>query len=161
VRLPSATLDQMKRVLFLCIGNSCRSQMAEGFARRYGADVMEAASAGLSPAGIIQPLTKKVMEAKNINIDDQHPKSLNSVAVRSFDVIVNMSGTKLPVRVPMEVRNWSIEDPIGRPEEIYIEVRDQIEMQVMLLILELRREAAKSEAATEGASPKGAERAGK
>ncbi|HEX3682982.1 MAG TPA: arsenate reductase ArsC [Bryobacteraceae bacterium] len=149
----------MKRVLFLCIGNSCRSQMAEGFARRYGADVMEAASAGLSPAGIVQPLTKKVMEAKNINIDDQHPKSLNSVPVRSFDVIVNMSGTKLPVRVPMEVRNWSVEDPIGCSEEVYLAVRDQIEMQVMLLILELRREAAKSEA--EAAGPREARQAPK
>ncbi|HTU43589.1 MAG TPA: arsenate reductase ArsC [Bryobacteraceae bacterium] len=147
----------MKRVLFLCIGNSCRSQMAEGFARRYGPDVMEAASAGLSPAGIVQPLTKKVMEAKNINIDDQHPKSLKSVPVRSFDLIVNMSGTKLPVRVPMEVRDWSIEDPIGRPEEFYIAVRDQIEMQVMLLILELRREAAKLEGGGEPTASRGAE----
>jgi protein-tyrosine-phosphatase len=120
---------------------------------------MEAASAGLSPAGIVQPLTKKVMEAKNINIDDQHPKSLNSVPVRSFDVIVNMSGTKLPVRVPMEVRNWSVEDPIGCSEEVYLAVRDQIEMQVMLLILELRREAAKSEA--EAAGPREARQAPK
>jgi arsenate reductase (thioredoxin) len=144
----------MKRVLFLCIGNSCRSQMAEGFARRYGSDVIEAASAGLSPAGIVQPLTKKVMEAKNINIDGQHPKSLNSVPVRSFDLIVNISGSRLPTRMPMEVRDWSVEDPIGRPEEVYVAVRDQLEMQVMLLILELRREAAKSEAAAEPAGPR-------
>jgi arsenate reductase (thioredoxin) len=151
----------MKRVLFLCIGNSCRSQMAEGFARRYGADVMEAASAGLSPAGIVQPLTKKVMEAKNIHIDDQYPKNLNSVPVRSFDLIINMSGTKLPARVPVEVRNWNIEDPIGRPEEVYTAVRDQIEMQVMLLILELRRGAAKLEVATEPAGSAGPERTDK
>ena len=57
-----------KRVLFLCIGNSCRSPMAEGFAKCYGSDVMQAESAGLAPAGIVQPLTKKVMEEKNINI---------------------------------------------------------------------------------------------
>jgi len=142
----------MKRVLFLCIGNSCRSQMAEGFARRYGPDVMEPASAGLSPASIVQPLTKKVMEEKNINIDSQYPKNLNSLPVRSFDLIVNMSGNKLPARMPMEVRTWHIEDPIGQPEEVYIAVRDQIEMQVMLLILELRREAAKAGAAAESAA---------
>jgi protein-tyrosine-phosphatase len=106
---------------------------------------MEPASAGLSPAGVVQALTRKVMEAKNINIDDQYSKSINSVPVRSFDVVVNMSGTKLPVRLPMEVRNWNIDDPIGRPEEIYEAVRDRIEMQVMMLILELRREAAKAE----------------
>jgi arsenate reductase len=135
----------LKKVLFLCIGNSCRSQMAEGFARKYGSDVMQAASAGLSPASIVQPLTKKVMEAKNINIDSQSPKSLNSVPVRSFDLIVNMSGTRLPTRVPMPVRDWPIEDPIGCSEEVYQAVRDQIEMLVMMLILELRREAAKAE----------------
>lgn len=135
----------MKKVLFLCIGNSCRSQMAEGFARRYGSDVMHVASAGLSPAGIVQPLTKKVMEAKNINIDSQSPKSMNSVPAQSFDLIVNMSGTKLPGRLSMEVRTWNVEDPIGRPEEVYVAVRDQIEMQVMMLILELRREASRAE----------------
>lgn len=114
---------------------------------------MEPASAGLSPASIVQPLTKKVMEAKNINIDGQSPKSLNSVPMRSFDLIVNMSGTKLPGRLPMEVRTWNIEDPIGRSEEFYVAVRDQIEMQVMLLILELRREAAKAEAPVEAPGP--------
>jgi arsenate reductase (thioredoxin) len=143
----------MKKVLFLCIGNSCRSQMAEGFARRYGSDVLEPASAGLSPAGMVQALTKKVMEAKNINIDDQYSKSLNSVPVCSFDLLVNMSGTKLPMRLPMEVRNWDIADPIGRPEEDYIAVRDRIEMQVMMLILELRREA-KAKLAAEPVGPK-------
>jgi arsenate reductase len=135
----------VKKVLFLCIGNSCRSQMAEGFARKYGSDVMQAASAGLSPASIVQPLTKKVMAAKNINLDAQTPKSLNSVPVRTFDLIVNMSGGSLPMRVPMDVREWPIEDPIGRSEEVYEAVRDQIEMLVMMLILELRREAAKAD----------------
>jgi arsenate reductase len=134
---------RVKKVLFLCIGNTCRRQMAEGFARKYGSDVMQPASAGLSPASIVQPLTKKVMEAKNINIDAQSPKNLNSVPLRSFDLIVNMSGMPLPTRVPMPVREWPIEDPIGRSEEIYEAVRDQIEMQVMMLILELRRDAAK------------------
>jgi arsenate reductase len=139
------TLKRVKKVLFLCIGNSCRSQMAEGFARKYGSDVMQAASAGVSPASIVQPLTKKVMEAKNINIDAQSPKSLNSVPVRSFDLIVNMSGASLPIRVPNAVREWPIEDPIGCSEEVYETVRDQIEMRVMMLILELRREAAKAD----------------
>lgn len=119
--------------------------MAEGFARRYGSDVLEPASAGLTPASIVQPLTKKVMEAKNINIDQQWPKNLNSVPLRSFDLIVNMSGSKLPVAVPGEVRTWAVEDPIGQPEEVYVAVREQIEMLVMLLILELRREAAKEQ----------------
>jgi arsenate reductase (thioredoxin) len=134
----------MKRVLFLCIGNSCRSQMAEGFARKYGADVMEVGSAGLSPAGIVQPLTQEVMNQKNINIEDQFPKDLASVNVNTFDLIVNMSGVKLPGRIPIEVRDWKVDDPIGRSEEVYVTVRDQIEGMVMQLILQLRREARRS-----------------
>ena len=74
----------MKRVLFLCIGNSCRSQMAEGFARKYGADVMEVGSAGLAPAAIVQPETHQVMNQKNINIDDQFPE--RSGQCRTFPV---------------------------------------------------------------------------
>jgi arsenate reductase (thioredoxin) len=131
--------------------------MAEGFARRYGSDVMQPASAGLSPANIIQPLTKKVMEAKNINLDDQYPKNLNSVPARSYDLIVNMSGTKLPVRIPVDVRDWQVADPIGCPEETYVAVRDQIEMQVMMLILELRREAAKAGVSAETPAARAAE----
>lgn len=124
--------------------------MAEGFARRYGSDVMEPFSAGFSPATIVQPLTKKVMEAKNIKIDSQYPKSLDSIDVSSFDLIVNMSGTKLPSRLPIGVRDWKIEDPIGKTEETYTSVRDQIEMAVMRLILELRKEAREAEGAAAG-----------
>ena len=120
--------------------------MAEGFARRYGADVLEPSSAGFSPAAIVQPLTKTVMEAKNINIDAQFPKDLGSIDVPSLDMIVNMSGRKLPARMPIELRDWKIEDPIGRSEEVYLKVRDEIEHLVMRLILDLRREARKSEA---------------
>jgi arsenate reductase (thioredoxin) len=115
--------------------------MAEGFARRYGSDVMEPASAGLSPAAIVQPLTKQVMQAKNINIDDQYPKGLNSIDLFSFDLIINMSGAKLPVSIPVELRDWPIEDPIGRSEDVYCAARDKIERLVMTLILELRRES--------------------
>lgn len=129
----------MKHVLFLCMGNSCRSQMAEGFANRYGSDVMQAESAGFSPAAVVQPLTKKVMEEKNINLDEHFPKSLDAVDVRSFDLIVNMSGMKLPRNAPIEVREWKVDDPIGKTEDVYVAIRDQIEMAVMRLIIDLRR----------------------
>ncbi len=101
---------------------------------------MHPASAGLAPAPIIQPMTQKVMEEKNINLDNQFPKSLDAVDVRSFDLIVNMSGMKLPKKMPIEVLDWKIEDPIGKPEDVYVAVRDQLEMAVMRLILRFRRE---------------------
>jgi arsenate reductase len=115
--------------------------MAEGFARKYGADVMRPGSAGLSPADIVQPLTKKVMAEKNVDIDDQFPKDLAASGVNNYDLLINMSGVKLPGRIPIEVREWKIDDPIGRSEDVYIRVRDQIEDLVMRLVLELRRQA--------------------
>lgn len=130
----------MKRVLFLCIGNSCRSPMAEGFARAYGSDVIEPVSAGLSPALIVQPLTKQVMEAKNIHIDDLSPKDLGQIDLRSIELIVNISGRPLPPGMPVEVREWKVDDPIGRDEETYVAVRDQLEHLVMGLICDLRRD---------------------
>ncbi len=115
--------------------------MAEGFAAKYGSDVMHAVSAGLAPAPIVQLLTKRVMEAKNINIDHQYPKDLTAVDPATFDIIVNMSGRKFPTSSTIDIRSWRVEDPIGKEEEVYVAVRDQIEMQVMHLILELRRNA--------------------
>jgi protein-tyrosine-phosphatase len=115
--------------------------MAEGFARRYGSDVMDAASAGLAPAAIVQPLTQKVMADKNIDITAQFPKDLSALNLAAFDLIVNMSGNKLPPAISTPVRTWNVVDPIGAPEELYVRVRDQIENEVMRLILELRREA--------------------
>jgi protein-tyrosine-phosphatase len=133
--------------------------MAEGFARKYGSDVIEPASAGFAPAMVVQPLTKKVMEAKNINIDDQFPKDLEQVGVKQFDLIINMSGNKLPGRMPIEVRDWPVEDPIGKAEEIYTAVRDQLEHQVMNLILELRRETGRMRHAARAGAPGGRVRA--
>jgi protein-tyrosine-phosphatase len=103
--------------------------------------VMEAQSAGLAPAAIVQPMTKKVMEAKNININHLNPKGLEALDLQSFDVIVNMSGRKIPINVAKEVQEWTVEDPIGKDESVYVAARDKIEMMVMRLILDLRKKA--------------------
>lgn len=126
-----------RRVLFVCIGNSCRSQMAEGFARAYGSDVIEASSAGLSPAGAVSPLTRKIMMEKNIDIAAQFPKELDAVK-GPVDLIVNMSGEKMPERPGVEVKEWKVFDPIGSNEGVFREVANEIEQHVMRLIIELR-----------------------
>jgi arsenate reductase len=113
VTTPSKIRSAKPRVLFVCIGNSCRSQMAEGFARAYGSDVMIAASAGLSPAFIVAPDTMRAMEEKNIDLRDQD--------------------------IEAPVRHWDILDPIGENFETHCKIRDQIETRVMELIIELRR----------------------
>jgi len=139
IRQPAPQPRRKKRVLFVCIGNSCRSQMAEGFARAYGADVMTAQSAGMSPALIVAPLTKQVLEARNIRIEDQFPKPVQALSDEPFDVIVNMAGAPLPVSAP-RVLEWAVRDPIGEPASVYESVAAQIEGLVMRLILEFRSE---------------------
>jgi arsenate reductase len=129
-----------KRVLFVCIGNSCRSQMAEAFARAYGADAIIASSAGVSPAAIIAPLTRKVLSEKNIPIGDQYPKGMEMAQREPFDVVVNMSGLPLAIGT-QRVVNWRVQDPIGNDEAVYRNVAAQIEEMVMRLILELRAPA--------------------
>ena len=111
--------------------------MAEGFARTYGSDVLQAHSAGLAPAMSVAPLTHKVMLEKNIDVGNIYPKDFKPAAAHA-DLIINMSGTELPGRPVIPVENWEIRDPIGEREEVYREVRDQIELRVMQLILALR-----------------------
>ena len=127
------------RVLFLCIGNSCRSQMAEGFARAYGADVMEPLSAGLYPAAIIAPLTKKVMLEKNIDISAHFPKSLDAIPSGPVHTVINMSGYSVPMPQGATLEEWKVQDPIGLSEETFREVANDIEQRVMRLVLALRR----------------------
>ena len=127
------------RVLFVCIGNACRSQMAEGFARRYGSDVLEAASAGLAHATNIPVDTLLVMEEKNIPLDGQFPKGLDDVEFSGFDLVINMSGIPLPPNLTMTVHEWEVPDPVAKRIDFHRKVRDTIETLVMKLILDLRR----------------------
>jgi arsenate reductase (thioredoxin) len=131
---------EKKRVLFLCIGNACRSQMAEGFARAYGADVIEPCSAGLGPASSMPPLTIQTMQEKNIDLSQAFPKGLDLIQRDGIDLIVNLTGSPLPTRVRTPVENWDIRDPIGQSEKTYRQVRDEIESRVMNLIMVMRAE---------------------
>ncbi len=133
------------RVLFVCIGNACRSQMAEGFARKYGSDVIIAASAGLAPAYMVPGDTIRAMDEKNIDLRDHFPKSFKQLARGApgpeFDLIVNMSGYDLPLEITTPVRIWDVLDPVAEDYETHCRIRDDIENRVMGLILELRRAA--------------------
>ena len=132
-----------KSVLFVCIGNSCRSQMAEAFARRYGSDVMVASSGGLAPASIVSPMTRKVMlDYKGIALDDHYPKLLFDSPGAPFDLVVNISGAPLPPGFPCaSSRDWAVRDPVMDPEPLHLKVVEQIEGLVQNLILELRATA--------------------
>lgn len=130
----------MKRVLFICVGNSCRSQMAEGFARAIGDGRWEVESAGLMPAAAISPLTRQVMEEKGISLEGQYPKPLEWIDAERFDLLVNMSGGELPPELARRETRWEVEDPIGQPVRTYRKVRDQIEGLVRALLEQVEAE---------------------
>lgn len=113
--------------------------MAEGFAKAYGADVIEAKSAGLAPATSVAPLTREVMLEKNIDLGDAFPKGVGMAIQDGVDMIVNMSGHKLPAKTAAPVEDWEVRDPIGQSEAVYREVRDEIERHTMNLILSVRK----------------------
>jgi protein-tyrosine-phosphatase len=114
--------------------------MAEGFARAHGSDILDAQSAGLAPAIALAPLTHAVMLEKDIDLGDFYPKEFGFIqaTVDSADLIINMSGYELPLKNPAPVEEWDVSDPIGESEEIFREVRDEIERRVLLLIETLR-----------------------
>lgn len=115
--------------------------MAEGFARAYGSDVLEVCSAGLMPTNTVPSTTRKVMLEKNIPIDSQFPKGIEIYTRTSFDLVVNMSGEKLPKKFDPVIRNWLVADPMGSSDGVFRQVRDEIETLVMKLVLEFRSKA--------------------
>lgn len=115
--------------------------MAEGFARAYGRDIVIPASAGLAPAALVAPLTIKVMLEKNIDLSDNFPKPLDFVQAIPFDLIVNMSGRKLPGKIEIPVEDWQIRDPIGEKEEVFRDVAQEIEGRVMRLLIAIRNQS--------------------
>jgi arsenate reductase len=132
--------DQPRRVLFVCVGNACRSQMAEAFARAYGSDVMIPASAGLAPANQMMPDTIRAMREKGLEVRDHFPKDLRHMSRLHFDLVVNLSGRPLPDG-DAPIREWEVADPVAMSYEAHCAVRDQIEKLVMDLILEVRRDS--------------------
>lgn len=117
--------------------------MAEGFANRYGSDVLSAESAGLAPAGVVVKDTIHSMAQKNIDISSQYSKGFRLDDANNFDLIVNMSGYDLPQGISVPVRRWEVVDPIGQSDAIYSQVRDHIETLVMNIVLEFRRASKK------------------
>ena len=125
-------------ILFVCIGNACRSQMAEGLAHHYGGNLVACSSAGMMPLLSVPALTRRVMLEKNIPIDDQYPKGIELFRHRNFDRIINMSGMAMPSGILGQVEEWVVADPYGRSDGVYRQVRDHLEGRVMKLLLEIR-----------------------
>ena len=127
-----------KKILFVCIGNMCRSQMAEGFARKHGGELFDIYSAGTSATGVVSIEVIKVMEEKGIDISGQISNGLGEVPVGEMDVVVSMARRSAAEICPPDFQgqkiDWKIEDPIGGPMDGFRIVRDDIEDRVRDLL---------------------------
>lgn len=132
------------RVLFVCIGNSCRSPMAEAIARKVASDVMEVASAGLAPLGYVAELTTRTLEANGYSAEGLSSKPIARESSNKADLIVNMSGRPrgLAFQQFEKVEDWDVEDPYGENAEIYQRIFEEIEKRVERLAGRLRKERA-------------------
>lgn len=106
----------MLKVMFLCTGNSCRSQMAEGFAREFGTGLIEPHSAGLIPSRV-NKYAIKVMRETGIDITSQRPKAIDEELLHQMDVVITLCGhaeQMCPMTPPHIKRlHWPVDDPVG------------------------------------------------
>ena len=127
----------MKRVLFICVENSCRSQMAEGFARALGKGNLEAHSAGSKPSGHVNPQTTEVMREKGIDLSGHLSKGPEELPASPFDYVVTMGcGDACPTPPAKKRLEWNIPDPRGKGLDEFRKVRDEIEEKVRSLLAE-------------------------
>jgi arsenate reductase (thioredoxin) len=128
------------KILFVCVGNSCRSQMAEAYAKKLSAGRAHAWSAGSHPLGEIVPETSAVLAEKGISLEGHWSKSLKDVPVAEMDAVVGM-GCEVVCPVPEgfkgRVIEWNIPDPFGHEMAYFRSVRDRVARQVQSLLEEL------------------------
>ena len=129
-----------KRVAFICVGNSCRSQMAEGFTKHYGSDVLEVYSAGTEPADAVNPDAVLVMKEAGIDISSQYPKLLKDIPPQ-LDIVVTMGCNVQCPFIPSKHReDWGLEDPVGKPVEEFRKIRDTIGENVKQLVEKIKKQ---------------------
>ena len=132
----------MARVLFVCVENSGRSQMAEAFARALGGRGVEAASAGSKPSGQINPQTIRFMSERDISLGGQHSKGLDEIPPGEWDYVVTMGCGDACPWVPARHReDWDLPDPKELDDTGFRRVRDEIEDRVRELLKGLGAES--------------------
>jgi arsenate reductase (thioredoxin) len=130
--------DRKPSILFLCIHNAGRSQMAAAFARQLGGDRVVVHSAGSDPGERLNPAVVSAMSEKGLDISNEAPQKLTDEMGRTADVIVTMGcGDECPVYLGKRYVDWDLTDPAGRPVEEVRPIRDEIESRVEDLIAEL------------------------
>ena len=142
--------DALPTLLFVCIENSCRSQMAEGFAKRLGEGRVTVESAGSRPSGQVNPRAIQFMAERGINLSAQHSKGLDDLPPVRWDYLVTMGcGDACPSLPARHRLDWDLPDPKSLTDEGFREVRDRIEG----LVRELLALATQGSQPSEGSKP--------
>ncbi|MET8863877.1 arsenate reductase ArsC [Nonomuraea sp. NPDC004580] len=128
-------------VLFVCVHNAGRSQMAAGWLTHLAGDRIEVRSAGSEPAERVNPVAVEAMREVGIDITAAHPKVLTADAVKSSDVVITMGcGDACPIFPGKRYEDWKLDDPAGQGIEAVRAIRDDIRSQVVRLLGELLRD---------------------
>lgn len=123
-----------KKVAFVCVHNSCRSQMAEAWAKHLGADVLEVYSAGTEEYPEVKPMAVQVMEEVGIDMSGHYPKLLTDIPPE-IDILITMGcGVSCPYVPCKHKEDWGLEDPSGGPIEGFRQTRDMIKEKVIDLV---------------------------
>lgn len=125
-------------VLFVCVHNAGRSQMAAGFLEHLGGDQINVYSAGSAPKDSINPIAVEAMREKGIDISGRSPKILTTESVQASDVVITMGcGDTCPFFPGKRYEDWVLDDPAGKGIEDVRRIRDEIEKRVVTLLKEL------------------------
>ena len=129
------------RVLFVCIGNACRSPMGEAIARKEANDVIEASSAGFYPMGMIPEMTQTTLQRNGYSANGLRSKGLREIRFEEIDLVVNLSGYTRAQSLEkfMQVENWEVSDPYGADEATYQRILEEIRGRVRDMAQRLRK----------------------
>jgi protein-tyrosine-phosphatase len=133
--------EPKKSVLFVCVQNAGRSQIAEGFFKKYAPKEYEAISAGTMPVSEINPFAVQVMSELGIDVSTQKSKEITEDMIRNSSKIVNMGcmdKQSCPTLFLQNLIDWNIEDPKDKPIEIVRQIRDEIEQRVKELLANIK-----------------------
>jgi arsenate reductase len=130
--------ERRARVLFVCLGNTYRSKMAETFAAFYGGDVLEAESAGFTPGKTGSHTARRLMAEKGLTMPDAPPRRWTQGELESYDLIVNLCEYGLPKTSVPVLKVW-MPDPVGRPEQDRRDIRDEIQQVVLTMVAQFRQ----------------------
>ena len=129
---------ETKKILFVCVENACRSQMAQGFAESFGKGRVELYSAGSRPSSHINPVAIEVMKEKGIDLSGRRPKGLNDLPSVEMDYLITMGCEETCPAVPTKkIIDWQIPDPKGKSIDVFRNIRDTIEEKVRTLLKEI------------------------